>query len=89
MLRIRDNATVRELNIPKDKMEVLQKIASSKNINDEAKQRTLKKLTEGSLCVVCRGIPTHEVIYHLEGATRMERYCQNCIRKVYERTPVL
>ncbi len=89
MLRIRDNATVKELNIPKDKLEVLERIVSSNNIKDETKHRMIRKLSEGSSCCICRGIPSMEVIYHLEGATKMERYCSECIKKVYERTPVL
>ncbi len=35
MLRMRDNATVKELNIPKDKLEVLQRIMASKIIMDD------------------------------------------------------
>lgn len=31
---VRDNGTVRELNVPKDKLEVLEKIVSSRNIMD-------------------------------------------------------
>ncbi len=86
---MRDNATVKELNIPKDVLEVLQKIQDSKTIMDETKDRMIKKLTSGSQCCICRGIPTHEVIYRLEGATQMERYCEPCIKKVYEREQVL
>ena len=33
-LRILDNGTMRELNVPKDKLEVLEKIVSSRNIMD-------------------------------------------------------
>jgi hypothetical protein len=37
MLRIRDNGTVRELNIPKDKLEVLEKIVASNTIMEKTK----------------------------------------------------
>ena len=86
---MRDNATVKELNIPKDKLEVLQKIVSSNNIMDDTKHAMIRKLSEGSACCICRGIPSMEVIYHLEGATQMERYCSECIKKVYQREAVL
>ena len=36
-LRIHDNGTVGKLNVPKDKLEVLEKIVFSKNIMDQAK----------------------------------------------------
>ncbi len=89
LVRMRDNATVKELNIPKDKLEVLERIVSSRSIMDNTKRTMIRKLSEGSACCICRDIPTHEVIYPLEGATRMERYCQDCIKKVYQREPVL
>jgi len=41
-LRIRDNGKVKELNIPKDKLEVLQKIVSSKTIMDQTKRYNQK-----------------------------------------------
>ncbi len=91
MRRIRDNATVKELNIPKDKLEVLQKIVSSKGIRDDTKHAMIRKLSEGSPCCVCRGIPSFQVSYPVPdgGATLMERYCQDCIKKIYEREQVL
>ncbi len=89
MLRIRDNCTVKELNIPKDKLEVLKKMMASKTIMDAIKHTMIPKLCEGSACCICRSIPSHKVIYHLDSATRMETYCEACIKKVYEITPVL
>ncbi len=91
-LRIRDNGTVRELNIPKDKLEVLEKIVSSKNIMDETKHKVIKKLTDGSPCCICRdGIPAFEISipFHEGGAVRIERYCSKCIERVYSREQVL
>ena len=67
-IRIRpDNGTIRELNISKEKLEVLQKIVSSKNIMDQTKHATIRKLTEGSPCCVCGGIPSLEVVYDAGG----------------------
>ena len=69
MLRIRDNGKVRELNIPKDKLEVLQKIVSSPKTTDDIKKMKIKELANASPCCTCGGLPSHEVIYQLEGAT--------------------
>jgi hypothetical protein len=81
-LRIRDNGTVRELNIPKDKLEVLEKIVSSNTIMDKTKHTTIRKLTDGSPCCICDGIPAFEISYpfHEGGATRIERYCNKVHR---------
>ncbi len=88
---MRDNATVKELNIPKDKLEVLQKIVSSKTIMDTTKHNMIRKLSDGSPCCICRGIPSLKVSYPVPdgGATLVERYCQDCIKKVFEREAVL
>ena len=90
MLRIRENATVKELNIPKDKLEVLQKIVSSNRIQDATKQNMIRKLA-GGYCCCCRGIPSSQVSYPVPdgGATLVERYCEDCVKKVYEREAVL
>ena len=91
MLRMRDNATVQELRIPNDALEVLQKIVSSDNITEYTKQNMIRKLSEGSPCCVCRGIPSLKVSYPVPdgGATLVERYCEDCIKKVYQREQVL
>ena len=79
-LRIRpDNTTIRELNIPKEALEVLEKVVSS-NVADMTKHATIKKLTNGSPCCICGGIPTCEIIYQLEDIKRVERYCSKVYR---------
>jgi len=42
---------------------------------DKIKHATIRKLTEGSPCCVCGGIPSLEVVYDADGASRVERYC--------------
>ena len=75
--------------MPKEVLEVLQKIVASTNIKSETKHALIKKLCEGSACCICGGFPSHEVIYKLEDASRIERYCNVYIKKVYEREQVL
>lgn len=83
MLSIRTDATVKQLNIPKDKLEVLDKIISS-NVTDRTKQQIIRKLTGVSPCNVCSSYATLEVSYPVPdgGATRIEHYCSKCIEKV-------
>ena len=84
-LRIRDNGKVRQLDrFPKDKLEVLQKIVSSNTIMDGTNVIFIKKLTEGSPCCICDGIPAFEISFPFPegGATRIERYCNRCIERV-------
>ena len=80
MLRIRDNATIREIKIPADIKEVLHKILQSNDHPLPHKHAKIKQLTNASPCCVCGGLPELEVIYKLEDASKIERYCQVCIK---------
>ena len=71
-LRIRpDNGTIRDLNIPKEKLEVLQKVVSSPQTTDDVKKLMIKKFVEVSPYCVCGGIPSLEVVYDADGASRV------------------
>ncbi len=90
MLRIRpDNGTIRELNIPKDTLEELQKVVSSRQATDDIKKLMIKKFTKVSPCCICGGIPSLEVVYDADGASRVERYCESCANRVFTRNAVL
>ena len=90
MLRIRpDNATIRELNIPKDKLEKLQKILSSPKATDDIKKMKIKELAKASPCCICGNIPSCEVVYDADGASRIERYCDSCANRVFSRNAVI
>jgi hypothetical protein len=90
VLRIRPhNGTIRELNIPKDTLEELQKIVSSRQATDDIKKLMIKKFTKVSPCCICGGIPSLEVIYDADGASRVERYCESCANRVFSRNAVL
>jgi len=90
VLRIRpDNGTIRELNIPKEKLAVLQKVVSSPRTTDEIKKTMIKKFAQVSPCCICGGIPSLEVVYDADGASRVERYCEPCANRVFSRNPVV
>ena len=57
---------------------------------NQAKHATIRKLTEGSPCCICDGIPAFEISFpfHEGGATRIEKYCSKCKEKVYAREQV-
>ena len=83
-LRIRpDNGTVRELNLSKEILEVLEKIVSSHQTTDDIKKMMIKKFAKVSPCCICGGIPSLEVIYDADGASRVERYCQSCSESIF------
>jgi hypothetical protein len=90
MLRISGReATIKQLKFPKDTLDKLEKLASS-NVTEDVKKLGIKKLTGGvSPCCVCGDIPTYEILYKYEDATRVERYCDKCVKSVYAREAVL
>ena len=89
-LRIRpDNGKIRQLEIPKEKLEVLQKIVCSPQITDEVKKIMIKKFAQVSPCCICGGIPSLEVVYDVEFASRVERYCEACANRVFSRNAVV
>ena len=80
-----NEGTVRKLNIPKDALEVLEKIVSSDSLMYKSKQAIISNITEGPSCCMCRGVPSHEVRYQAQdgGTTCIDRYCDNCMKKRY------
>ena len=86
MLRIRpNNATIRELNIPKEKLEVLEKVVTSPQTTDDIKKIDDKEICRKSPCYVCGGIPSLEVVYDADGASLVERYCEACANRVFSK----
>lgn len=80
---IRDKATIRKIDIPADKLAAMQKVVESKT-SEVAKEQALKRLLDGgSRCCVCAGIPRYEKVFDMDGATKIERYCDKCIKKDY------
>ncbi|MEP6576955.1 MAG: hypothetical protein ABJB85_11050 [Nitrososphaerota archaeon] len=91
MLRIRDNATVKQINISKDKLEKYESLLRTHKIYDRNKKSAIKQYYGHSPCCICGDVPSVVVQYPTEGGggTRIESYCQGCIKKVYEREQVL
>ena len=77
------------MKIPTEILEVLEKVVSSPQTTDEIKKLMIKKFAKVSPCRVCGGIPSLEVVYNADGATRLERYCSSCANQVFTREQVL
>lgn len=88
-LRIRPDGTIRELNIPKDLLQKLQKVISSPQTTDGVKRKMIREFLGVSPCCICGLIPSLEVVYDADGASRIERYCETCANRVFSRNAVL
>ena len=90
---MRDNATVKELNIPKDKLEQFELLLRNHKIYDNNRNLMIRHYYGHSPCCVCGDIPKYVVSYNVSDekqvGTRIESYCSDCIKKVYEREQVI
>jgi hypothetical protein len=86
-IRILNNGKRQQNKIPSEQLKVVQKIVNS-NVSDIVKDNIVKRLS-GGRCCICGAIATQLVTYDADGATRIERYCENCVKTVYEREQVL
>jgi hypothetical protein len=70
---------VKPIEVDKEKLEDLNAILSSSKIGPTTK-RTKQKHLIGECCI-CLGIPTKLVTYDMDGASKIERYCDKCFEK--------
>lgn len=49
----------------------------------------IKKFAQVSPCCICGGIQSLEVIFDVEFASRVERYGEACVNRVFSRNDVL
>ncbi len=82
-VRIRDG-TVRPINVPEEELQQLRDILNSNRFTPCRKEAAQKKVT--GCCCVCGSIPTMQVSYDADGATRIEKYCSPCVEKTFSRT---
>jgi hypothetical protein len=85
-VRIRDG-TVRPITVPQDQLEHLKEVLNSNKFTPSRKETVQKRIT--GCCCVCGDIPTMQVSYDADGATRIEKYCDKCIKNVFAREAVL
>ena len=89
MLRIGEReVSIKRLEFLEDTLSKLQNLVSA-NVTEEVKKLGIKKLTGVNPYCVCGDIPSYEIIYNVENATRIERYCEKCVKSVYGREQVL
>lgn len=83
-IRIRDNATIRELHLSEAQLQQIQEIKDLA-ISPKSKNERIKKIIGGSTCCICGDIPIQEVKVSSDGVCIKERYCKKCARSVYQR----
>jgi hypothetical protein len=81
---------VKELHFKKKEIEEINQILNGNSKRWSAKthinRQRIKEIVGGSNCFVCGDIPAIEVQYPMENILRIERFCNPCSKKVYEKT---
>jgi hypothetical protein len=73
------------IDVSKKDLESLREFIKSDKTSDWVKDNRLKKLV-GSWCILCGGISTKIASYDYNDATRIERYCDSCVEKQFDRS---
>lgn len=71
---------VTEIILGEEISNLLQKKLKSPHVTDDAKRALIKRVV-GGFCSNCGGIPTKLVTYDMEGASKIEKYCDGCFEK--------
>jgi hypothetical protein len=71
---------VKPINASEEDLEMLKKVLDSK-VSDSGKTGKVKRVL-GSYCIVCGALPTQIATYDYVGATRIERYCDSCVKSL-------
>jgi hypothetical protein len=73
------------LSLEDEETEVLKKAFYSGRLSPTGKDTIQKKL--GGTCVICGGLAQKIASYDCAGfATRIERYCDSCVKKTFARS---
>ena len=86
-IRIREGK-VTPITVPEDQLQQLKEILNSNKYTPSGKETMIKQVMGGNCCV-CGKVPSMQVTYSLEGASKIERYCDRCIKNVFAREAVL
>ncbi len=72
-------ARIEPLIIEKEKLEQLKKVLANPKL-PELRKSIMKRQISGT-CLVCGNLPSHIAKYRIYGATIIEKYCDECLRR--------
>ena len=71
-----------KIEIPKENLKSLKRIIDNSE-GTESKISAIIRKTAGGVCIICHGIPTNKLTYQMNGAIKIEWYCDKCFSKEY------
>lgn len=77
---MKSNPIIQEIEITQQQLNDLYEKLKKSTVNSNGKYDIIKKYA-GGVCLICSDIPTKKIIYDVDGASIIERYCNNCFDK--------
>lgn len=78
---------IEPLNIPQDKLDELKALFANPHHPDLHKSLVLKRVSGGTCCscgsLEFSGVPTHIVKHKMHGITKIEKFCTQCLKRIY------
>ena len=70
---------ITRISLTEDQLKLLNRKSGSTTDYD---REYIRKHTGTGICVMCENFGTHIATYDVGGATRIERYCDTCVKSV-------
>ena len=74
---MKSNPIIHEIKITQQQLNDIYSKLKKSTINSNGRYDIIKKYA-GGVCLICSDIPSKKVVYDADGATVVERYCDNC-----------
>ena len=74
-----EKPSVTRIPLTEDQLKLLKRMSPSTTDYD---REYIRKRTGSSICVMCANFATYIATYDVGGATRIERYCDTCVKTI-------
>jgi hypothetical protein len=74
------HATIEPLIIPQEKLDELKTVLANPKLADVRKSFMMSRIS--GHCLVCGNLPSHIAKYRMNGITKIEKYCNECLERM-------
>jgi hypothetical protein len=77
---MKSKLSIEEIKITKEQLTDLESELKRSSITSNGKKDIVKKYA-GGVCIICGSVPSKMISLDADGATVIERYCEECFKK--------
>ena len=74
---VKSHPKIDDISISEEKQKLLKSALQHYDSIDNQTSDAIKRIV-GGVCIICHGIPTKKLTYQMDGAIKIERYCDKC-----------